>query len=105
MLSVISRTVKRVRRAISRSFGNPFDNPGLESSAFPLSYEVATSTPPPYNAIDALVQNDIHTIDTVEPAPLYNVEYITPLEDVGMAGFTRSGLAAIFEEDVDEAVE
>ncbi|KAK0472045.1 hypothetical protein IW261DRAFT_1571291 [Armillaria novae-zelandiae] len=81
-----------------------FDNPDLQSSAFPPSYDVATRTPPPYSAIDTQAQNDIDTIDTVEPAPQYNAEY-APLEDVGMAGFLRSELATIFEEDEDEAVE
>ncbi|KAK0488183.1 hypothetical protein EDD18DRAFT_1110547 [Armillaria luteobubalina] len=105
ILTVISTTVKRARRTIRRSFRNLVNNPDLESSAFPPSYEVATRNPPPYNNMDTPVQNDINTIDTVEPAPQYNVEYSTPLEDVGMAGFSRSGLATIFEEDEDEAVE
>ncbi|KAK0471625.1 hypothetical protein IW261DRAFT_1425059 [Armillaria novae-zelandiae] len=98
------RTLERVRRVIHRSFGNLVDNPDLQSSAFPPSYDVATRTPPPYSAIDTQAQNDIDTIDTVEPAPQYNAEY-APLEDVGMAGFLRSELATIFEEDEDEAVE
>ncbi|KAK0489838.1 hypothetical protein EDD18DRAFT_1109973 [Armillaria luteobubalina] len=45
------------------------------------------------------------TMDTVEPAPLYNVEYSTPFEDIGMAGFSHTRLATIFEEDEDGAVE
>ncbi|KAK0209737.1 hypothetical protein IW262DRAFT_1302022 [Armillaria fumosa] len=44
-------------------------------------------------------------IHTIKPAPPYNVEYITPLEDVGMAGFVHSRLTTIFEEDVDKAVD
>ncbi|KAK0473812.1 hypothetical protein EDD18DRAFT_1397034 [Armillaria luteobubalina] len=100
-------TVKRARRIIHQSFRNLVNNPDLESSAFPPSYEVATCSPPPYNAINThtLVQHDIDTMDTVEPAPLYNVEYSTPFEDVGMAGFSRTRLATIFEEDEDGAVE
>ncbi|KAK0482772.1 hypothetical protein IW261DRAFT_1562469 [Armillaria novae-zelandiae] len=103
ILFVISKTLKRVRRVIHRSFGNLVDNPDLDSSTFPPSYDVVTRTPPPYSAIDTVVQNDTNMI---EPAPPYNVEYSsTPLEDVGMAGFLRSRLATIFEEDEDEAVE
>ncbi|KAK0497131.1 hypothetical protein EDD18DRAFT_1351952 [Armillaria luteobubalina] len=85
------------------------NNPALASSASPPSYEVATSTPPPpppppYDSIDMLVENDIHAIDAVEPTPLYNDQY-THLEDIGIAGFARSVLATVFEEDVDGAVE
>ncbi|KAK0475525.1 hypothetical protein IW261DRAFT_1567980 [Armillaria novae-zelandiae] len=106
ILFVISKTLKHVRRAIHQLFGNLVDNPDLDSSTFPPSYDVVTRTPPPYSAIDTVVQNDTNMIDTVEPAPPYNVEYSsTPLEDVGMAGFLRSRLATIFEEDEDEAVE
>ncbi|KAK0468973.1 hypothetical protein IW261DRAFT_1573282 [Armillaria novae-zelandiae] len=103
ILSVISRTVKRTCKIIHRLFGSSVDNSALASSAFPPSYEVATSTPPPYNAIYTLIQSDIHTTDTVEPAPLYSAQYTTPLDDIGMAGFTRSGLATIFEEDAEDA--
>ncbi|KAK0473830.1 hypothetical protein EDD18DRAFT_1396768 [Armillaria luteobubalina] len=107
ILSVISTTVKRARRIIHQSFRNLVNNPDLESSAFPPSYEVAMCSPPPYNAINThtLVQHDINTMDTVEPAPLYNVGYSTPFEDVGMAGFSRTRLTTIFEEDEDGAVE
>ncbi|KAK0470823.1 hypothetical protein IW261DRAFT_1672278 [Armillaria novae-zelandiae] len=98
------QTLERVRRVIHRSFGNLVDNPDLQLSTFPPSYEVAMRTPPPYSAIDTQAQNDIDTIDTVEPTPQYDVEY-APLEDVGMAGFLCSELATIFEEDEDEAVE
>ncbi|KAK0476895.1 hypothetical protein IW261DRAFT_1566961 [Armillaria novae-zelandiae] len=98
----LHKTLKHVRRVIRRSFGNLVDNPDLDS---PPSYNVVTHTPPPYSAIDTVVQHDTNTIDTGEPAPPYNVEYSTPLEDDGMAGFSRSGLTTIFEEDEDEAVE
>ncbi|KAK0471783.1 hypothetical protein IW261DRAFT_1424870 [Armillaria novae-zelandiae] len=82
---------------------NYINNSALASSAFPPSYEVTTSTPPPYDAIYTLIQSDIHMTDTVEPTPLYSAQYTTPLDDIGMAGFTCSGLTTIFEEDVEDA--
>ncbi|KAK0472119.1 hypothetical protein EDD18DRAFT_1370521 [Armillaria luteobubalina] len=105
-LAVQLRTFKRVRGIVRLSFGNsgPVNNPALTSSTFPPSYEAATTAPLPYATVDMLVRNDIHAIDTVEPAPLYSNLY-TPLEDIGMGGFVRSELATVFEEDVEEAVE
>ncbi|KAK0468554.1 hypothetical protein IW261DRAFT_1573781 [Armillaria novae-zelandiae] len=102
----LCETVKRVCGIVRRSLGNSgLDNDlAPTSNVFPPSYEAATSAPPPYAAIDMLVYNDIHVGDTIQPAPLYNDQY-TPLEDVGMAGFTRSQLTTVFKEDVDQAVE
>ncbi|KAK0489475.1 hypothetical protein EDD18DRAFT_1110105, partial [Armillaria luteobubalina] len=92
------------RRPITDLQTRPVNNPALTSSTFPPSYEAATTAPLPYATVDMLVRNDIHAIDTVEPAPLYSNLY-TPLEDIGMGGFVRSELATVFEEDVEEAVE
>ncbi|KAK0211992.1 hypothetical protein IW262DRAFT_1467405 [Armillaria fumosa] len=71
----------------------------------PPSYDIiATIPPPPYAAIDMLVDDNIHVVDTVKPAPVYSDRYV-PLEDIGMVGFTHTGLPTIFKEEVDEAVE
>ncbi|KAK0468929.1 hypothetical protein IW261DRAFT_1573234 [Armillaria novae-zelandiae] len=68
------------------------------SNISPLPY-IATDPPPPYSAMDTLVNDDIYTINLVEPAPVYD-EY-TPLQDIGMAGFTRSELATVLEEELE----
>ncbi|KAK0479488.1 hypothetical protein IW261DRAFT_1419596 [Armillaria novae-zelandiae] len=98
------KTLECMHRVIHRLFGNLVNNPDLQSSTFPLSYDVATHTPPPYSAIDIQAQNNIDMVDMVKPTPQYNTEY-APLEDVRMAGFLHSELATIFKEDEYEAVE
>ncbi|KAK0472837.1 hypothetical protein IW261DRAFT_1570390 [Armillaria novae-zelandiae] len=59
---------------------------------------IATNPPPLYSAVDTLVNEDIHAVDIVEPAPVYD-EY-TPLQDIRMAGFTCSELATVLEEEL-----
>ncbi|KAK0468817.1 hypothetical protein IW261DRAFT_1573421 [Armillaria novae-zelandiae] len=60
---------------------------------------ITTNPPPLYSAVDTLVNDDIHAVDLVEPAPIYD-EY-TPLQDIGMAGFMRSELATVLEEELE----
>ncbi|KAK0185386.1 hypothetical protein F5146DRAFT_1143842 [Armillaria mellea] len=87
-----------------RSFGcsGLVNNAALTWNTFLPSYDIAVSIPPPYIAVDMLVDNYIHAID--EPAPIYSNQYAPP-EDVGMAGLMHSELATILEEELSEAVE
>ncbi|KAK0473476.1 hypothetical protein IW261DRAFT_1611127 [Armillaria novae-zelandiae] len=104
----LRRTVKRMQGIVRRSFGRSpgrVHDPASTSDYSPPSYDIAESPPPPYAAVEThVVDNSIYAVDTVEPVPLDDEEY-TLLEDPGMAGFTRSALATVFEEVVDEAVE
>ncbi|KAK0481005.1 hypothetical protein EDD18DRAFT_1113438 [Armillaria luteobubalina] len=100
-----SRSLVELLRACGGSFSTclgPVNDAALTSNIFLPSYDIAASIPPPYVIVDTLVNNYIHMPQRILKLPLLTY---APLEDVGMAGFMRSELITVVEEELSEAIE